>query len=512
MTLERDLAGYQLFQHSPIELALTFDDVLMVPMLSAVLPHEVDLRTHLSSRLGLNIPLLSAAMDSVTEHKMAESLARMGGLGIIHKNLSAEMQAEEVSRVKRSESGVIVNPVCISPSDSVATAVSIMREKGISGLPVIEERRLVGLLTGRDVRFENQSSRSVSNLMTPRDRLIVITCEALGGVETKTLFAEAKALLHEHRIEKLPLVNAKNELIGLITRRDLENAVRYPSAAKDSKGRLRVGAAIGVSESDIEHRAPLLVNAGVDVLVVDTAHGHSVGVIRALEKLRARFGPEITLVGGNIATGPAAIALAKAGVDAVKVGIGPGSICTTRMVAGVGVPQLSAIMSVAGALKSIDSKVKIIADGGIKFSGDFVKALAAGADCVMIGGLLAGTDESPGDRINFQGKVYKRYRGMGSLGAMRQGSKDRYFQSGQTNEKLVPEGIEGQVPYRGSATDVVFQLLGGVRAGMGYTGSKDLLALQTETKFVRITNAGLKESHVHDVTITEEAPNYSPKS
>ena len=508
MRPESDLATPQ---SKILELALTFDDVLLVPMMSEVLPADVDLKSSVSSRVSLNIPLLSAAMDSVTEHKMAEALARLGGIGIIHKNLSPEEQAQEVSRVKRSESGIVTNPICVSPKDSVQFAVNIMRERSISGLPVLEGGKLVGLITERDVRFETQPDREVSSLMTPREKLVVITADSASSAQKPSLFSDAKHLLHKHRIEKLPLVNQSNELLGLITRRDLENAVRFPNAAKDAKGRLRVGAAIGVSESEINERAPLLVEAGVDVLVVDTAHGHSTGVIEAVKRLRSRFGDQITLVGGNIATGEAAVALANAGVDAVKVGIGPGSICTTRMVAGVGVPQLSAIMNVSAALKGIGSDVRIIADGGIKYSGDFVKALAAGAHCVMVGGLLAGTDEAPGERISYQGKVYKRYRGMGSLGAMRKGSKDRYFQSGQANEKLVPEGIEGQVPYRGGATDVVFQLVGGVRAGMGYTGSKTLALLQEQSRFVRITNAGLKESHVHDVTITEEAPNYSLK-
>ncbi|MCA3085578.1 MAG: IMP dehydrogenase [Rhodocyclaceae bacterium] len=487
--------------------SLTFDDVLLIPRASEVLPHEVDTSTSLSNRIRLSVPLLSAAMDTVTEHAMAEAMARLGGLGIIHKNLNAEDQAAEVARVKRSESGIVANPICVSPSDSVQVATNIMRERNISGLPVTEGAKLVGLVTGRDVRFETNASRSVAELMTPRDRLIVITCDRSDGQWDVDILEKARLLLHKHRIEKIPLVDAANTLLGLITRRDLENAIRYPRASKDTAGRLLVGAATGVSSQDLELRVPSLVSAGVDVLIVDTAHGHSRGVVQAAGFIKKMYGDKLTVVAGNIATGEAARALADAGVDAVKVGVGPGSICTTRMVAGIGVPQITAVMNVADAL--LGSHVRIIADGGIKYSGDFVKALAAGAHSVMVGGLLAGTEESPGERISYQGKAYKRYRGMGSLGAMRQGSKDRYFQGEQQDQKLVPEGIEGQVPYRGLVSDVIHQLVGGLRAGMGYTGSRTLDELQREAEFNEITSAGLRESHVHDVTITEEAPNYS---
>jgi len=487
--------------------ALTFDDVLLLPRASSVLPHEVETFTSLSPRIVLNVPLLSAAMDTVTEHAMAEAMARLGGLGVIHKNFSAHDQAAEVARVKRSESGIVANPITVSPADTVQTANFIMRERNISGLPVIEGGKLVGLVTGRDVRFETNPSRSVSELMTPRERLVVIASDRSDGTWGPDLFENARNLLHRHRIEKIPLVDKESNLLGLITRRDLENAVRYPKASKDAAGRLLVGAATGVSGKDLEERVPALVNAGVDVLIVDTAHGHSRGVIEAASRIKKMYGDALTLVAGNIATGEAARALADVGVDAVKVGVGPGSICTTRMVAGIGVPQVTAIMNVADAL--VGTQVRVIADGGIKYSGDFVKAIAAGAHCVMIGGLFAGTEEAPGERISYQGKAYKRYRGMGSLGAMRQGSKDRYFQGTQTDHKLVPEGIEGQVPYRGLVADVVHQLVGGLRAGMGYTGSATIEQLQREAEFTEITSAGLRESHVHDVTITEEAPNYS---
>ena len=487
--------------------SLTFDDVLLIPRASEVLPHEVDTSTSLSPLIRLSIPLLSAAMDTVTGHSMAEAMARLGGLGIIHKNFSAEEQAAEVARVKRSESGIVAKPICVSPADTVLAAVNIMRDRNISGLPVTENGRLVGLVTGRDVRFESNSSRTVTELMTPRERLVVITSVRADGLWDADILEIARTLLHKHRIEKIPLVDEGNSLLGLITRRDLENAVRYPHASKDSAGRLLVGAATGVSSQDLEHRVPALVQAGVDVLIIDTAHGHSKGVVQAAGFIKKTYGDKLTVVAGNIATGEAAKALAAVGVDAVKVGVGPGSICTTRMVAGIGVPQITAVMNVADAL--LGTPVRIIADGGIKYSGDFVKALAAGAHTVMVGGLLAGTEESPGERISYQGKVYKRYRGMGSLGAMRQGSKDRYFQGGQQDQKLVPEGIEGQVPYRGLVADVIHQLVGGLRAGMGYTGARSIEELQRDAEFNEITSAGLRESHVHDVTITEEAPNYS---
>jgi IMP dehydrogenase len=506
--LRQDLGASSFLQNKVLGRALTFDDVLLVPAYSEVLPHEVETSTWFTKRLRLQQPLLSAAMDSVTEHGMAEAMARLGGIGVIHKNLSPEDQALEVLKVKRSESGVVTNPIVVSPQDSIRTAIAIMRDRNISGLPVVSDGKLVGLLTGRDVRFEDNLERTVSELMTKQDKLVTIASEDLGtkGLES-ALFQQAKHLLHQYRIEKIPLVDSNNRLMGLITRRDLENAERFPAASKDSRGRLLVAAATGVSVSDLEVRVPALIEAGVDVLVVDTAHGHSKGVIEAVKLIRQKYGNQVEIVAGNIATGEAAKALANAGVDAVKVGIGPGSICTTRIVAGIGVPQVTAIMEVSQALQGTD--VKIIADGGIKYSGDVVKALVAGAHTVMIGSLLAGTDESPGERISYQGKAYKRYRGMGSLGAMKRGSKDRYFQSQQSDQKLVPEGIEGQVPYRGHVADVVHQLVGGLRAGMGYTGSRSVQDLQENGRFIEITSAGLKESHVHDVTITEEAPNYS---
>lgn len=485
----------------------TFDDVLILPRHSQCLPSEVQLDTLFSQQITLKIPLISAAMDTVTEHKLAEGMARLGGLGIIHKNMTPAEQAAEVAKVKRSESGVVVDPITIAPLDTIKDATELMASRNISGLPVIESGKIVGILTGRDVRFETNLSKPVKDLMTPRDKLIVMTHEEVKNGWGADLFERAKHLLHINRIEKIPLVDSEDKILGLITRRDMEKAVQYPNASKDTRGRLLVGAAAGVTQLDIEQRIPMLMAAGVDVLVIDTAHGHSEGVINAVREIRKKFGTGFTLVAGNIATGDAAKALAEAGADVVKVGIGPGSICTTRVVAGVGVPQISAIMNVAEALKN--SKVKIIADGGIKYSGDVVKALAAGAHAVMIGGLLAGAEESPGDVVSYQGKVYKRYRGMGSIGAMRRGSRDRYFQSNQADQKLVPEGIEGQVPYRGPLSDVIHQLTGGIRAGMGYAGTPTIEKLQTEAEFIEITGAGLRESHVHDVTVTEEAPNYS---
>lgn len=487
---------------------LTFDDVLLVPQYSDIIPAQTMLAAKLTSRISLKLPLLSAAMDTVTEHRMAEAIARLGGLGIIHKNLSPEEQADEVSRVKRSESGVVTNPITIPPITTVADARRIMSESNISGLPVTEGSTLKGLLTGRDVRFASDDNTPVTELMTPRERLIVLTSSVVSSSTEHELFRIAQELLHKHRIEKIPIVDANNQLCGLITRKDLQSASIYPNASKDSKGRLLVGAAVGVSESELDHRVPLLVKAGVDVIVIDTAHGHSRGVIAATKRTKELFGSSIQVIAGNIATGEAALALYEAGADAVKVGIGPGAICTTRMIAGIGVPQITAVMDTAHALK--DKNIGIISDGGIKYSGEIVKALAAGAHTVMLGSLLAGTDESPGERINYQGKAYKRYRGMGSLGAMRRGSKDRYFQGGESdNNKLVPEGIEGQVPYRGLVADVVHQLAGGLRAGMGYLGASNLDELRKRARFVRITSAGLRESHPHDVQITEEAPNYS---
>lgn len=487
---------------------LTFDDVLLVPKYSEVLPSETSITTNLSARLSLKLPILSAAMDTVTEHRMAEALARLGGLGVIHKNLSPEEQAEEVTRVKRSESGVVTNPITIAPSCTVAHAKKIMSERNISGLPVTENSVLVGLLTGRDVRFAAQDSTPVTELMTPRAELAVLDSSIIHASSERDLFQIAQELLHKHRIEKIPIVDAKNHLCGLITRRDLESARVHPNASKDSKGRLLVGAAVGVGRADMEERVPMLIAAGVDVIVIDTAHGHSRGVIEATRLTKTKYGDQIQIIAGNIATGEAALALANAGADAVKVGIGPGAICTTRMIAGIGVPQITAVHDVALALRG--SKVGIISDGGIKYSGDIVKAIAAGADCVMLGSLLAGTDESPGERINYHGKAFKRYRGMGSLGAMRRGSKDRYFQGQENdNNKLVPEGIEGQVPYRGIVADVIHQLAGGLRAGMGYLGAGNLEQLRLNAEFMEITGAGLRESHPHDVQITDEAPNYS---
>ncbi len=487
--------------------ALTFDDVLLVPQYSEVLPTQTDLSTHLTDKISLRLPILSSAMDSVTEHRMAEELARMGGLGVIHKNLEPNEQADEVARVKRSESGVVTNPITIKPSDTVAHAKELMRERKISGLPVTTGEELIGLVTGRDVRFESDENLPVNQLMTPRERLITLQASILESAAEGELFQVAQDLLHKHRIEKIPIVDRNNSLRGLITRKDLENARTHPHASKDSKGRLLVGAAVGVSDAEREQRIPALIEAGVDLLVIDTAHGHSKGVIETTRQTREKFGDAVQIVAGNIATGQAAKALADAGANAVKVGIGPGSICTTRMIAGIGVPQVSAVADVSAALAG--TAVGVIADGGIKYSGDIVKALAAGAHTVMLGSLLAGTEESPGERINYGGKAFKRYRGMGSLGAMRRGSKDRYFQASSTDNKLVPEGIEGQVPYRGLVGDVIHQLAGGVKAGMGYLGARTLDELRKNAEFLEITGAGLRESHPHDVQITEEAPNYT---
>ena len=496
------------FSNKVVQNALTFDDVLLIPHYSSVLPHETDVSTYLSKSCKLKLPILSAAMDTITDHKLATAMALLGGLGIIHKNLTPDEQAQEIRFVKNSQSGVVLNPIVISPDDSVELAFKIMEENRISGLPVVHEGKLAGIVTGRDLRFEKQLNKKVSEIMTPRERLKVMIKKDQTSPWKSNLYENVKQTLHQFRIKKLPVVDESNHLIGLITRRDIENAIKYPHSSKDSDGKLLVGAATGVGLFDLEYRVPALIKAGVDVLVVDTAHGHSQGVIHAVSKIKKQYGNKITLIAGNIATGEAALSLANAGADCVKVGIGPGSICTTRMVAGVGVPQISAIMNVADALRGSD--VKIIADGGIKYSGDVVKALAAGAHSIMLGSLLAGTDESPGERISFQGKVFKRYRGMGSLGAMKLGSKDRYFQGNESdNNKLVPEGIEGQVPYKGPLTDVIHQLVGGLKAGLGYTGSKNIDHLHQHSRFVKITNAGLRESHVHDVSITEEAPNYS---
>ncbi|OGG96288.1 MAG: IMP dehydrogenase [Candidatus Lambdaproteobacteria bacterium RIFOXYD2_FULL_50_16] len=479
-----------------IEKGLTFDDLLLVPARSEVLPNQVDIRSHLTQEIELNVPIISAAMDTVTESALAIAMAQEGGLGIIHKNLPPEQQAREVDRVKRSEAGMITDPITVTPDDTVGHVIKLMAHYGFSGFPVLDQGKLVGILTNRDIRFEQDLSKPVADLMTPKEKLIT--------VEDGILPQEAKGLLHQHRIEKLLRVNKDYQLTGLITIKDIEKANKFPRATKDSIGRLRVGAAIGVGADSIE-RAEALASQGVDVLVIDTAHGHSVGVLAQVKKIRAAF-PKVQLIAGNVATGEATSDLIEAGVDAVKVGIGPGSICTTRVVAGIGVPQMTAIFN---CVKAAEKKgIPIIADGGIKFSGDLVKALAGGASVVMIGSMLAGTDESPGQVVLYQGRRYKQYRGMGSLGAMKDGSKDRYFQEGAEELKLVPEGIEGRVPYKGPLSETLHQLIGGLRAGMGYTGSPDIATLRTSPKFVHISAASLKESHVHDVYITEEAPNY----
>ncbi len=477
---------------------LTFDDILLVPGYAEIQPSEVSLRSRLTRRLECNIPILSAAMDTVTEADTAICMAQEGGLGVIHKNLSIEEQASQVNRVKRSESGMITNPITIEPDQPISEALKLMESYRISGVPVIRGTELVGILTNRDLRFETNHEKPVSVLMTGgREKLVTIA----PGIEMEA----AKRLLHQHRIEKLLVVNDNYELQGLITIKDIEKARKYPNANKDQVGRLLVGAALGVSV-DLLQRAEALIQADVDLVVLDSAHGHSQGVIESIRKLRSHF-PELQIIGGNIATAEGAQALLEAGVDAVKVGIGPGSICTTRMVAGIGMPQISAIDNVSEALRKTD--VPIIADGGIKYSGDIVKALAAGANSVMIGSLFAGTAETPGQVILYQGRRYKLYRGMGSLGAMKEGSKDRYFQTDvQEVQKLVPEGIEGRVPYKGPLVESIFQFIGGLRAGMGYTGCRNIEDLQSKTSYVRISNAGLRESHVHDVYITEEAPNY----
>ncbi len=482
-------------QDAEIPVGLTFDDVLLVPAHSQVLPKEVDLTTQLTKKITLNIPLLSAAMDTVTESRAAIAMAREGGLGIIHKNMSPKSQATEVDQVKKSESGMIVDPITMGPDQKIFEALAVMKKYRISGVPVTKNGKLVGIMTNRDLRFETNLEQAIANVMT-KDNLVT--------VPPGTTLEEAKYHLHEHRIEKLLVVDDDFVLKGLITIKDIEKVRKYPNSCKDDLGRLRVGAAVGVG-ADLDERASALVEAGVDLLVVDTAHGHSQGVIDTIAQLRKDF-PEVQLMAGNIATGAAAKALIDIGVDAVKVGIGPGSICTTRVVAGVGMPQISAIQNVAKITHA--AGIPLIADGGIKFSGDLPKAIVAGADIIMIGSLFAGTEESPGEMILYQGRTYKSYRGMGSLGAMKKGSKDRYFQSGEQDVKLVPEGIEGRVPYRGPLSDNIHQLIGGLRSGMGYTGCRTIKELQQKGEFVRITNAGLRESHVHDVIITQEAPNY----
>ncbi len=475
--------------------ALTFDDVLLVPAYSEVLPHEVSVEARLTRRLRIPSPLLAAAMDTVTEAAMAIALAREGGIGVIHKNMTIEEQAAEVRKVKISVSTMIEHPVTVAPTDRLSAALEIMQQHDISGLPVVDGQRLVGILTARDVRFETDLAKQVHELMTAQVR----------SAPPGTSHAAASVIMHEHRVEKLPIVNAAGELLGLITIKDIEKNLRHPHAAKDSGGHLLCAAAIGAGPDGMV-RAEALVAAGVDVLVIDTAHGHSKNVVESVRHIKGRF-PQVDVIAGNIATAAAVRALAEAGVDAVKVGIGPGSICTTRVVAGVGMPQFSALLECATEARL--HGIPVVGDGGIRFSGDLVKAIAAGADTVMLGSLLAGTEEAPGQVVLYGGRSYKTYRGMGSLGAMQRGSKDRYFQDKTTDPgKLVPEGVEGRVPYKGTLAAQVHQLLGGLRAGMGYTGSKDLAALQ-EAKFVRITAAGLTESHVHDVTVTQESPNYS---
>ncbi|HPQ81185.1 MAG TPA: IMP dehydrogenase [bacterium] len=481
-----------------IQEGLTFDDVLIVPGASDVLPKDADLRTTISPSISLNIPLVSAAMDTVTEADTAIAMAQEGGIGIIHKNWPAERQAAEVVRVKKFESGIVTEPITVSPNMTLVDVFELSRRHSISGFPVTEGGRLVGIITHRDMQFEEDLERRVSEVMTPRDRLVT--------ARTNVNLADAKRILHERRVEKLPLVDDDFNFRGLITVRDIKKVQRYPQSTKDEKGRLRVGAAVGVSEKEFD-RAQALMEAGADLLCVDTAHGHSRGVLEMVRRLR-KLSPELSLIAGNIATADAASALIEAGASAVKVGVGTGSICTTRVVSGCGVPQISAIASVASVAKK--KGVSVIADGGVKFSGDIVKALAAGAQAVMVGSLFGGTDESPGEVVLYQGRSYKVYRGMGSLGAMQKGSSDRYFQDEITEaKKLVPEGIEGRVPYRGKLRDVIYQMIGGLRSGMGYAGCTTIAELSTKAKFVRISPAGLRESHVHGVIITKEAPNYS---
>ncbi len=478
-----------------IKEAITFDDVLLIPQKSEVLPHEVSLQTKLTKKITLNIPFLSAAMDTVTESKMAISLARQGGIGFIHKNMSIEEQASEIDKVKRNESGMITNPIILQRNSILADADKIMATYKVSGLPIVEEDgTLVGIITNRDLKYRKDLSQKVEEIMTSKN---LITA----GVGTT--LDEAKEILLENRIEKLPIVNSENKLKGLITIKDIDNLEEFPHACKDEKGRLRVGGAVGIGNDTIE-RVTALVEAGVDIITVDSAHGHSRGVIEMIKKIRSKF-KDLDIIGGNIVTAEAAIDLVNAGATAIKVGVGPGSICTTRVIAGVGVPQLTAVNDVYEACKELG--VGVIADGGIKLSGDIVKALAAGADCVMVGGLLAGTEEAPGEEIIFNGRKFKVYVGMGSMAAMKRGSGDRYFQG--KAKKLVPEGIEGRVAFKGSLADVIFQLCGGIRAGMGYCGTPTIDMLKKDGKFVKITGSGLKESHPHDINITKEAPNYT---
>jgi IMP dehydrogenase len=482
-----------------LEEALTFDDVLLVPAYSEILPREVDLSTRVTRKILLNVPLLSAAMDTVTEARLAITIAQEGGIGIIHKSMSIEAQAREVGRVKKFESGVIKDPITVAPTMTIREVLDLTRSRGISGVPVVVGKKAVGIVTHRDLRFEEKLDAPVSSVMTPQERLVTVREDAPKE--------QVLALLHKHRIEKLLVVNAAHELAGMITVKDFQKATEFPRAAKDGTGRLRVGAAVGTTPDTMD-RVAALREAGVDLVVVDTAHGHSKGVLDTVKRIKAKW-TDCQVIAGNIATPEAARALVDAGADAVKVGIGPGSICTTRIVAGVGVPQISAVANIAHALR--DTEVTVISDGGIRFSGDLAKAIAAGAHAVMIGGLFAGTEESPGEVELYQGASYKSYRGMGSLGAMgeRHGSADRYFQDAASElEKLVPEGVEGRVPYKGSVVNILHQLSGGLRAAMGYTGSRSITDMRTRPVFVRITTAGIRESHVHDVSITKEAPNY----
>ncbi len=480
-----------------IKKALTFDDVLLVPAFSQVLPRDTSLATQFTCDISLNIPLVSAAMDTVTESRLAIAMAQEGGIGIIHKNLTADRQAQEVARVKRHEFGIVIDPVTVTPTMKVRDAIALQRQHGISGLPVVEGGKVVGIVTNRDLRFEDRLDLPLREVMTPQDRLVTMK-------EGATL-EKAQALMHKHRLERVLIVNENFQLRGLATVKDIVKNTEHPFASKDAHGQLRVGAAVGVGDGT-EERVEKLAAAGVDVLVVDTAHGHSAGVIERVRWVKQNY-PHIQVIGGNIATAAAAKALADAGADAVKVGIGPGSICTTRIVAGVGVPQITAIADVAGALKG--SGVPLIADGGIRYSGDVAKALAAGASTCMMGGMFAGTEEAPGEVVLFQGRSYKSYRGMGSVGAMTDGSADRYFQDPSNNaDKLVPEGIEGRVPYKGSVIAIIYQLVGGIRASLGYVGCASIAQMHEKAEFVEITSAGVRESHVHDVQITKEAPNY----
>lgn len=481
-----------------IEEAVTFDDILLVPDYSEIVPKDVDLRTQLTKTLSLNLPMVSAAMDTVTESEMAIALAQEGGIGIIHKSMSVQEQAKHVTAVKKYESGVVKDPICISKDAPIRDLLAIKQEHNISGVPVLDGGDLVGIVTSRDVRFETNLDAPVHSIMTPKDKLVTVQ----EGADSE----EVLKLMHIHRIEKVLVVDKNFKLSGLITVKDIDKSERYPLAAKDDQGRLLAGACVGTS-GETEERVEALVAAGVDVIVVDSAHGHSANVINRIKWIKQNY-PDLQVIGGNIATGAAALALAEAGADAVKVGIGPGSICTTRIVAGVGVPQITAIAKVSKALKK--TGIPVIADGGIRYSGDIAKAIVAGAHCVMVGSMFAGADEAPGDLEIYQGRTYKSYRGMGSIGAMArtQGSSDRYFQDGNGAEKLVPEGIEGRVPYKGHVSAVIHQAMGGLRSAMGYTGSADIETMRTKPSFVKISSAGVNESHVHDISITKEAPNY----